>query len=66
VAFGKVVENGNLMPRIEHLLHADAADVSGPACDENSHMGSFFPRGEWQRKSESKTTLFSGLERNYH
>jgi hypothetical protein len=36
--FGKVVEHGHFMALVEHLLHADAADIAGPAGDENLHM----------------------------
>src|SRR4051812_20631789 len=40
MAFGKIVENGNVMPFIEKQLRANAADVAGAADDENLHRGS--------------------------
>ena len=37
VPFGEVVEHGDFVSLIEHLLHANAADVAGAAGDENLH-----------------------------
>jgi hypothetical protein len=35
VAFAEIVENGDMEPLVDEFLHADAADVTGPASDEN-------------------------------
>jgi hypothetical protein len=37
VAFGQVVENGNLMPAIQHFLDTNAADVTRTSRDQNFH-----------------------------
>ncbi len=37
MAFGQIVEDGNLMAFIEEQLHADASDVSSPADDKDFH-----------------------------
>ena len=43
VPLGEIVEDRDLMPRVEHLLHANAPDVAGAARDENVHPA-VYPR----------------------
>ena len=37
VPFGQVIENGDVVPSIEQILNANAADIAGPSCYKNFH-----------------------------
>ena len=37
VAFAEVIEDNNIVAKVQELLDANAADVAGSACDKNFH-----------------------------
>ena len=54
VAFGEVVEDGDLVATIEELFDADAADVTGPPRDKDVHVAADVIGPRFGRKAKRK------------